>query len=254
MLMNFLAAVLAPLALSNPAPADPTMGEVETDVVATIATETTDVGEETANTEETIVFQSNEVVQPAPDYAAVWLDGQVSFVGGELSSSERQYMYATANDYQFMRSDSQYRQAIAEGYLVRLQHPDLVVAARRPYVLPSTAAFIYEIAEAFRGAGCSGLRVNDATRLLSERPSNGSVHSVHPAGMALDLRVINLDVRCYQVLSELLHDAEAALRTDTTRENRPPHFHIVVLPAPPETTTDLVARYPQPEQTGGQDE
>lgn len=177
-----------------------------------------------------IQFESNEVVQELPDHSVLWLDGRVSFNGGEYSTSERQQLFANAHSIPFIRTDAEYRRYIRSGHLVRLEHPLLVVGARRPYVLPSTAQFIYAIVVEFNNAGCGRLRVNDAMRLISERPANGSPFSVHPAGMALDLRVINLSERCHTVLSELLHAAEAEGRADATREWFPEHFHVVVVP------------------------
>ena len=217
------------------------------EATATIADEAADV---TAEPE--VQFQSNPVVQELPeppDYSRVWLDGRVSLVGGnynnnEMTRSERQFRYAEANGIPFARNERDYQDLVARGQFVRLRHPALTIAARRPYVLPTTAQFIYEIADAFSGAGCRGLRINDAARLVSERPSNGSVYSVHPAGMALDLRVINLSARCYEVLTNILSMAEMRGQADATREHRPPHFHVVVVQDSRPRIDDLVARYP----------
>lgn len=205
--------------------------------------------------EPAIVFEGNPVVQEVPDYSSNWLDGSTSLAGGnyrnnEMSRSERQLLFAQSNGLRLATTRADYNTMVQSGYFVRLQHPQLTIAARRPYVLESTANFVYRLADNFTAAGCSGLRVNDATRLVSERPANGSVYSVHPAGMALDLRVINLSERCYQVLTELLSQAEAAKQADVTREYRPPHFHVVVIPSTIKTRDDLVARYPQNELDG----
>lgn len=214
------------------------------------AQEAVEVSEATTTEAPVIFYERAEIVQELPDYSQVWLDGRVSFIGGELSTSERQYLFAVANEFLFIENEAAYHRAIADGHLVRLQHPGLTVAARRPYVLPATAAFIYRLTDDFNESGCTGLRVNDATRLVSERPRNGSVFSVHPAGMAADLRIINLSERCYQVLSHLLHQAEAEVRTDATREHYPPHYHIVVIPEERRLASDLVARYPREEPDG----
>jgi Family of unknown function (DUF5715) len=204
-------------------------------------------------TEPGMEIQSTPVVQPLPDPGRVWLDGRVSFVGGELSTSERQLAYAVARGIQLMHTEADYQNAVRSGQLVRLNHPNLEVGARRPYALPTTVRFISEVAEQFVTAGCGRLRINDAVRLTSERPQNGSPDSVHPAGMALDLRVINLSEQCYAVLFELLHAAERDRRADVTREWAPEHFHVVVIPEQSVRRVFLEASYEQ-EGTRGQSE
>ncbi len=196
----------------------------------------------TQTAQDEVTYEQVEVAQEI-DYSAVWLDGQVSFLGGELSSSERQLAYTKANAIPLISSNADYWELVRRGYLVSLRHPDLEVGAKRPHVLPTTARFIYEIAEQFRTAGCGRLRINDATRLVSERPKNGSPYSVHPAGMALDVRVINLSERCYAELNRLLHTAEAELQADVTREYKPEHFHVVVIPYEEVRFIQLQAQY-----------
>lgn len=206
----------------------------------------------TASNQGTIVFKSNAVVQAPPDYSAVWLDGRVSFVGGEISTSERQLAFVHANTIPLMYTLSDYWRNVETGHFVTLQHPALVVSARRPHVLPSTAHFMYRIAEQYNASGCGKLRVNDATRLVSERPRNGSPYSVHPAGMALDLRVIDLNETCYAVFEGLLRDAEASGQADVTREYFPPHFHVVVVPELQPRRILLEARHEPSEENSGQ--
>lgn len=228
-LFSLLEAALAvPLALSNP-----------TDITAIVAP--TPYEESTPTSRETdseIVFIPSEVVQELPDYSASWLDGRASFVGGELTTSERQYTYARANNLPFMRTEADYWESVRNGHFITLRHPSLVVAARRPHVLPATAKFIYGVAERFQAASCGRIRVNDAMRLTGIQPPNASIFSVHAVGMALDLRVSDLSPRCDAILSSLLHEGEVAGLADSTREHwrtvngvrvPNPHFHIVVV-------------------------
>jgi hypothetical protein len=199
--------------------------------------------------ETTTLFVETEsipVVQEIPDPSRVWLDGRVSFEGGEFSTSQRQLEYAQARGIPLMNTEEEYQSSVRSGRFVRLTHPNLEVNEQtRPHVLPATAQFIYEVAEQFGRADCGRLRVNGAGRLTSERPTNGSRDSVHPAGMALDLRVINLSERCYAVLSELLHEAERERRADVTREWEPEHFHVVVIPEQTARRVFLEASYEQ---------
>lgn len=179
---------------------------------------------------ESLTFVRNPMTQKIPDYSEVWLDGRVSFRGGELTTSERQFEYAKAHEIPFMDSEVEYQRNVRSGYFVLLSHPDITISARRKYVLPQTANFIYRVAHQFRKAGCNRLHINGAGRLTTERPKNGSVHSVHPVGMALDLKVINLSKNCHTILWNILHEYEAGQEADSTRELHPEHFHVVVIP------------------------
>lgn len=200
-------------------------------------------------TYEAIIFEGSPIIQELPqepDCSRVWLDGRVSFVGGEYTTSECQRQYADANGFRRVRDDREYWDKVRSGEFVLLQHPNLIVLASRPHVLPSTATFIYEVANEFAQTGCGKLTIRGAGRTIAERPSNGSHHSVHPAGMALDLRVW-LSVECHAQLEEILAARERLGQADATREHNPPHFHVVVVPRP-EPIDDLVARYERPEE------
>ncbi|MGH7465916.1 MAG: hypothetical protein ACREK1_12120, partial [Longimicrobiales bacterium] len=61
------------------------------------------------------------------------------------------------------------------------------------------------------------------------QPRNASPLSVHPAGMAVDLRV-SRDAACREWLSAELLELEAMELIDATLERRPPHYHIAVFP------------------------
>src|SRR5690606_31356593 len=62
-----------------------------------------------------------------------------------------------------------------------------------------------------------------------KQPRNASPLSVHPAGMAVDLRV-SARPSCVRWLEGELLLLEAEGRLDATREYRPPHFHVAVFP------------------------
>lgn len=238
-LLSLLGAVVSvPLALSNPVPLENSPIAVETSIETVAAKESVATSQET---EPEVTFAAiKEVVQEFPDYSKPWLDGRVSFIGGELTSSRRQLAYAEANYIPFMRTEVEYWKNVRSGHFVALSHPGLEIGTwvERPYVLPSTAEFIYGVADKLRAASCRKLRVNDATRLTGIQPSNASKFSVHAAGMALDLRVKNLSPPCYDLLSNLLSEGEAAGLADSTREYwkivrgrkmANDHFHVVVM-------------------------
>ncbi|MFN2239759.1 MAG: LysM peptidoglycan-binding domain-containing protein, partial [Thermoanaerobaculia bacterium] len=71
--------------------------------------------------------------------------------------------------------------------------------------------------------------VTSITRPTSEQPRNASPYSVHPTGMALDLR-IPAKGSCRKYLESRLLRLERDNVLDATRENRPPHYHIALNP------------------------
>src|SRR5690606_6429895 len=75
-------------------------------------------------------------------------------------------------------------------------------------------------------------------RPLSNQPPNASDRSVHPTGMAVDLRVPN-NARCRQWLESTLLSLEGSDVIEATRERNPPHYHVAVYPRP---YTQYVAR------------
>lgn len=168
------------------------------------------------------------VIPPPPPPPITWLDGQASLVGGQYTSSEAQHSYAQMKQLPFLVSESDYSARIANGELIRLQGAYIHAIARRPYVLPSTYRFVEKLAFDYYNAGCGYLTITSASRLVSERPRNGSIFSVHPVGMAVDVRVNGIGETCENWLNAYLLGKEALGEVDATREFRPPHYHLVV--------------------------
>jgi hypothetical protein len=73
--------------------------------------------------------------------------------------------------------------------------------------------------------------VTSATRPSSMRLANAADRSVHPTGMALDLRRPT-HPRCLAWLRETLLHLERQGVIEATEERRPPHFHVAVFPRP----------------------
>ena len=88
------------------------------------------------------------------------------------------------------------------------------------------------VIEAARRADAEGepLVVTSLTRPTDERqPRNASDRSVHPTGMALDLRYSG-DRRCRAWLERVLVDLERAGVLEATLERRPVHYHVAIFP------------------------
>ena len=149
---------------------------------------------------------------------------------GSRASMERQNRIAQELAYTFLRTDAQVERLAEGGQLVPVPGSEhLTVLASRAYARPAVRDFVTRLAEQY-AAGCGEpLVVTSLTRPSQRQPGNASPLSVHPAGMAVDLRV-SRSGRCVDWLqAELLALEELGL-IDATREFRPPHFHIAVFP------------------------
>ncbi|HYJ79340.1 MAG TPA: DUF5715 family protein [Longimicrobiaceae bacterium] len=150
---------------------------------------------------------------------------------GSPGSMVRQHEVAVANDYSFLRDGAEVRRFAENGYLVRVDGSDDLELANVSfaYARPVVATFVLRLAGQYR-AGCGErLVVTSLTRPLTEQPSNAHALSVHPAGMAVDLRVSS-KAACRGWLESTLLSLERRGLLDVTRESRPPHYHVAVFP------------------------
>lgn len=150
---------------------------------------------------------------------------------GSPASMRNQYAVAKKNDFTFLRTASQVRAFAEKGRLdtVAGNADYRVNKVSFPYARPEVLAFIEHIARRYREATDEQLVVTSLTRPSAAQPRNAHRLSVHPAGMAVDLRIpASADARRW-LESELL-DLERADVLDVTRERRPPHYHVAVFP------------------------
>jgi hypothetical protein len=81
--------------------------------------------------------------------------------------------------------------------------------------------------EADREVACGEqLVVTSALRPTTRQPRNGSARSVHPTGLAIDLR--KPGGACLRWLRKTLLRMEQQRLIEATEEFRPPHFHVAV--------------------------
>lgn len=161
---------------------------------------------------------------------AIQVDGQS--LRGSSAKVDRMHRHAKTHGLTFYRTSAGVRNAAAGGKLVRLTgSADYSVhSVRYPYVRPETRTFVERLAGQYRTACGQRLVVTGATRPLSVRLSNASVRSVHPTGMALDLR--KPSGACLRWLRRTLASLDGAGVIEAIEEFRPPHFHVAVYPAP----------------------
>jgi hypothetical protein len=98
-----------------------------------------------------------------------------------------------------------------------------------PYAIPEVRRFVEDLAREHVSACGEPLVVTSLTRPLDQQPPNAHDLSVHPSGMAADLRIPR-DSSCRAWLEATLLDLERRGVVDATRERAPPHYHVAVFP------------------------
>jgi LysM repeat protein len=154
-------------------------------------------------------------------------------LNGSPAALDRQNAQARAHDFSYLRTPQEVRNFVEMGYLVPVignEDFDLHQVSF-PYARPELAVFIERLASQYRAACGEKLVVTSLTRPLSNQPPNASNRSVHPTGMAVDLRRSN-NTRCRQWLESTLLSLDAADVLDATYERNPPHYHVAVFPQP----------------------
>lgn len=163
--------------------------------------------------------------------AAPLAEARAQTLRGSRGSVERMYGQARRQDLTFYRSPRGVRSAAEEGDLVRLRGNDdyRVAGVSYAYGLPTTRTFIQRLASQYRDECGERLVVTSATRPKSLRLRNSVTESVHPTGMAVDLRRPTRG-SCLRWLRNTLLAIEGEGVIEATEEHYPPHFHVAVFP------------------------
>ena len=152
-------------------------------------------------------------------------------LAGSPQSMVRQHTVARVGGYEFLRTARDIRKAVEAGVLVPVRGGDAFAvkdpddAVTRPEVLH----FIQRFGAEYRSACRDRMVVTSLTRPLSHQPRNAHPLSVHPAGMAMDLRVPRTP-QCRRWFESTLLKLESQGILDVTRESNPAHYHVAVFP------------------------
>lgn len=152
---------------------------------------------------------------------------------GSRASINRMYRQAVSHELHFYQTSGGVERAIERGRFVRLT-PSADVAIHRvsyPYVTATTKLFVQRLGAQYRDACGEALVITSALRPDSDQPSNSTERSVHPTGMAIDLRRPQ-KASCLRWLRTTLLALEKRGVIEATEERRPPHFHVAVFPEP----------------------
>lgn len=134
-------------------------------------------------------------------------------------------------DLTFLRTASQVHDFAGKDRLERLTGNENYSVGRVsfPYARTSVRLFIERLSAQYRAATGEVLVITSLTRPTSMQPRNASPLSVHPTGIAVDLRIpTNRGARAW--LEKTLLSLERTGVLDATRERRPPHYHVAVFP------------------------
>lgn len=163
--------------------------------------------------------------------AVVWAgDLTAQSLSGGRRVMQEQFAKANEYDYTPLRNAAHVHRFVELGLLVPLAgNANYAIddEVSFPYARPEVKLFVERLSRQYRSACGEQLVVTSLTRPLNRQPPNSSTYSVHPRGMAVDLRRSNSRA-CRAWLEDVLLHLEGAGALDVTRERRPPHYHVAV--------------------------
>lgn len=150
---------------------------------------------------------------------------------GSPASLDRQNRVARQHDYTFIGTGARVNYFVDNGWLipVRPTRDFELNGVSFPYARPEVELFVRRLSAQYRAACGERLVVTSLTRPTSRQPQNASERSVHPTGMALDIRYSRTRA-CRTWLEGVLLDLERAAVLEATRERFPAHYHVAVFP------------------------
>jgi LysM repeat protein len=153
---------------------------------------------------------------------------------GSKASVEKMYDFAQRYRYPFYLTPTNVDAAVAQGRLVALTGDSTYELTRGvgfSYATREAKQFVTQFAPQYLYACGSPLTVTSAARPLSRQPHNANPHSVHPTGIAVDIRRPPPGP-CLTWVRKALADLESRGLIEATEEHHPIHLHLAVLAAP----------------------
>jgi hypothetical protein len=163
------------------------------------------------------------VVSPVP--------GLAQSLQGSTASVDRQDHIAREHDFTFVDTGERVRFFASQGWLVEVEPTAdfLLRGVSFPYARPEVDVFLRRLGAQYRTACGERLVVTSLTRPTTRQPRNASDRSVHPTGMAMDLRYPRSRA-CRAWLERVLTQLERAGVLEATRERFPVHYHVAIFP------------------------
>lgn len=144
---------------------------------------------------------------------------------------DRQNRVATQHDYTYIETPARVEYFVSQGWLVPIEPSRnfALHAVSFPYARPEVQLFADRLGAQYRRACGEQLVVTSLTRPTNRQPRNASDRTVHPTGMALDLRY-SWDRNCRSWLEGVLVSLERQGVLEATLERRPRHYHVALFP------------------------
>ena len=153
---------------------------------------------------------------------------------GSKSSVEKMYDFATTHRMPFYLTPENLDAGITSGRLVPLigdSTYELTKSVGFSYATREARDFVTGLAPQYLAACGTPLTVTSAARPTSRQPHNANAHSVHPTGIAVDLRRPSAGP-CLNWVRGALATLEERGMIEATEEHHPVHLHIAVLTEP----------------------
>jgi LysM repeat protein len=153
---------------------------------------------------------------------------------GSKASVEKMYDFALAHRYPFYLTPTNLDTAIAHGKLVPLTGDSTYELTRGvgfSYATREAKQFVTLFAPQYLAACGAPMTVTSAARPMSRQPHNANPHSVHPTGIAVDIRRPPPGP-CLIWVRGALAELETKGIIEATEEHHPVHLHVAVLQPP----------------------
>ena len=150
---------------------------------------------------------------------------------GSPASVARQRDIAVLHDFTFLSSAKDVDRFVSLGLLVPVKGGATyeLSGVSFPYARPQVKTFVERLSAQYQAACGERLVVTSLTRPLDKQPRNASDESVHPAGLAVDLRISGRTA-CRRWIESTLLSLERRRLAEATRERNPAHYHVAVFP------------------------
>lgn len=158
-------------------------------------------------------------------------DASAQSLRGSGRSLDLQNRVAAGHDFTYVETGERIRYFATQGWLVEVR-PTSDFELHRvsfPYARPEVDLFLRRLSAQYRAACGERLVVTSLARPIARQPRNASDRSVHPTGMAVDLRY-NWRRACRTWLERVLLDLERAGVLEATLERHPAHYHVAIFP------------------------
>jgi Family of unknown function (DUF5715)/LysM domain len=152
---------------------------------------------------------------------------------GSQASLDRQNLQAHRHGFLYADTAQDVYRMVERGSLVLVEaNSDFSLKeVSFPYARPEVKHFVERLALRYKEACDEELVVTSLTRPRRMQPPNASWRSVHPTGMALDLRR-SWSRRCRSWLEGVLVSLEGEGILEAAIERIPPHYHVALFPEP----------------------